>query len=82
MSQTYDDFSRSFCILCSDVGLNCDCVIFGNRVENVVDRTISHMFEYHAINPEEITSEMMWKIRNNVHESRTRQIVVEYPELK
>lgn len=32
-----------------------------------MDETVIHMFEYHAINPEEMTSEMKSKIRENIH---------------
>ena len=32
-----------------------------------MDETVIHMFEYHAINPEEMTSEMKSKIRGNIH---------------
>ena len=35
-----------------------------------MDETVRHMFEHHAINPEEMTSCMKMKIRENVRESR------------
>lgn len=35
--------------------------------KRVVDETILHMFEYHAIIHEEMTSEMKSKIRENIH---------------
>jgi predicted small metal-binding protein len=72
MSQIFEDFSRSLCVRCSDVGLNCGCVIFGKNEEKVMDMTIMHMFEYHAINPEEMTSEMKSKIKENIHASRDK----------
>jgi predicted small metal-binding protein len=75
MSSTYEDLSQSICVRCSDVGLDCSYVIFGNSEEKVVDITILHMFEHHAINPEEMTSEMKWKIKENLHRSRTQQMV-------
>lgn len=62
MFQTFEDFTRSFCVRCSDVGLNCECVICEDSEEKVLNMTIMHMFEYHAINPKEITSEMKSKI--------------------
>ena len=35
--------------------------------KKVMDETIIHMFEYHAIIHEEMTSEMKSKIRDNIH---------------
>ena len=75
MSPTYGDLSQPLCVRCADVGLDCDYVIFGNSEEKVVDIAILHMFEYHAINPEEMTSEMKWKIKENLHRSSTQQVV-------
>ncbi len=67
MSQTFEDLSRSLCVRCSDVGLDCNCVIFGMNAKEVMDETILHMFEYHAVNPQEMTSEMKSKIGDNIH---------------
>jgi len=67
MSQIFEDLSRSFHVRCSDVGLDCNCVIFGLNEKKAMDETIIHMFEYHAINPEEMTSEMKSKIKENIH---------------
>ena len=67
MSQTFEDSLPSLFVRCSDVGLDCNCVIFGMTEKRVMDETIIHMFEYHAINPQEMTSEMKFKIRDNVH---------------
>jgi predicted small metal-binding protein len=67
MSQTFEDSSRSLYVRCSDVGLECDCVVFGTNEKEVMDETIVHMFEYHAINRQEMTSEMKSKIRDNIH---------------
>jgi predicted small metal-binding protein len=58
---------ESFILRCADVGLDCNCVIFGSSKENTVDKTITHMFEYHAINSEEITTYMKMKIKESVH---------------
>lgn len=71
MSQIFEDLSRSLCVRCSDIGLNCSCVIFGKSEEKIMDMTIMHMFEYHAINPEEMTSEMKSKIKENIRGSRS-----------
>jgi len=57
----------SLFVRCSDVGLDCNCVIFGMNEKEVMDETIVHMFEYHAINRQEMTSEMKSKIRDNMH---------------
>ena len=66
MSQLFEDCIRSFCIRCEDVGLDCNCIIYGNTAEKVVDETFIHMFEYHAINPEEMTTSMRMKIKDNM----------------
>jgi predicted small metal-binding protein len=62
MSQTFDDSIQLFCVRCKDVGLNCNCTIYGINEENVFSSTISHMLEYHAIKPEEMTACMKLKI--------------------
>ena len=67
MSQTFGDMLQSLFVRCSDVGLDCDCVIFRMNEKKVMDETIMHMFEDHAINPKEITSEMKSKIEVNMH---------------
>jgi predicted small metal-binding protein len=69
MSQICEDRVRPFSVRCSDVGLDCDCVISGISEKKVVDETITHMYEYHAINPEEMTTCMRLKIRENISES-------------
>lgn len=66
MFQTFEDCIRSFCIRCDDVGLDCNCAIYGNTAEKVVDETFMHMFEYHAINPNEMTTSMRLKIKENM----------------
>lgn len=76
MSQIFEDFSRSLCVRCSDVGLNCSCVIFGKSKEKVMDKTIMHMFEYHAINPGEMTSEMKSRIKQNIKASCVITVLV------
>ncbi len=55
-----------FCVRCADVGLDCGCVISGNSEKKVMQKTIMHMYEYHAINPEEMTTCMRLKIRENI----------------
>jgi hypothetical protein len=49
-----------------------------------MDETVIHMFEYHAINPEEMTSEMKSKIRENIHlyhNSLRAQILHDIPDV-
>jgi predicted small metal-binding protein len=86
MSQTFEDLSRYLNVRCSDVGLDCNCVILGINEKKVIDATILHMFEYHAINPKEMTSEMKSKIRENIHlylyrNSLRAQILHEVPDI-
>ena len=66
MSQTYDDCTQLFCVHCKDVGLDCNCSIYGISEETVIDNTILHIFENHAIKPEEMTTCMKLKIIENV----------------
>ncbi|HYZ58113.1 MAG TPA: DUF1059 domain-containing protein [Nitrososphaeraceae archaeon] len=67
MSQTSEDLLGSFFVRCSDVGLDCECSIFGESEDKVKDTMITHIYEYHAINPEEMTTCMKLKIRENIH---------------
>jgi predicted small metal-binding protein len=66
MSQIPEELLRSFFVRCSDVGLNCDYVIFGTSEEKVMDTMIIHMYECHAINPQEMTTCMRLKIKENI----------------
>ena len=66
MSQTYEDCLQIFCIRCQDVGLDCNFIIYGISEENIIYNTILHMFEYHAIKPNEMTTGMGLKIMENV----------------
>jgi predicted small metal-binding protein len=66
MSQIFEDCIRSFCIHCEDIGLDCNCIIYGNTADKVMDEIFMHMFEYHAINPEEMTTSMRLKIKENL----------------
>jgi len=62
MSQSPEELLRSFSVRCLDVGLNCDYVIF----ETSEDTMIIHMYECHAINPQEMTTCMRLKIKENI----------------
>jgi predicted small metal-binding protein len=65
MSQAYEVCILLFCVRCRDVGLDCDCTIYGINEDTVIDNTILHMFENHAIRPEEMTTCMKLKIVEN-----------------
>jgi predicted small metal-binding protein len=67
MTQLSADLLRFFIIRCSDVGLDCEHVIFGNSEYAVMHNAVVHMHEYHAIIPEEMTTCMKLKIRENIH---------------
>jgi predicted small metal-binding protein len=67
MSQLVEVTARLFCVRCADVGLDCSYVVCANTEKSVVDKTTMHMFEYHAIKPEEMTTCMKLKIKENVH---------------
>jgi predicted small metal-binding protein len=67
MSQLVEDTARLFCVRCADVGLDCNYVVCANTEKSIMDKTTVHMFEYHAINPEEMTTCMKLKIKENVH---------------
>jgi hypothetical protein len=75
MSQRFEDCARPLFVRCSDVGLDRDCIIFEMSENKVVHEAIVHMFEFNAINPEEMTSEMKWRIKDSVRVSRAQQVV-------
>lgn len=64
MSISYQDCIQLFCVRCEDVGLDCNCTIHGINEEQVIDDVTLHMFEYHAIKPEEMTMCMSLKIKD------------------
>jgi predicted small metal-binding protein len=66
MSQTYGNCIQLFYVRCKDVGLDCNCTIYGISEETVIDSTILHIFENHAIKPKEMTTCMKLKIIENV----------------
>ncbi len=51
---------------CVHVGLDCDCVMNGATEEDVMRKAIEHIWQYHATKPEEMTSEMKVKIKENI----------------
>ena len=81
--QAFEECVTTFFIRCADVGLDCDCIISGKSVNNVVNSTISHMYEYHAVKPEEMTTYMKLKISENIHysihSSKMKPIDINWP---
>ena len=69
MSQVVENSVELFNVRCADVGLDCKYIIYGINEEKVIDSTILHMFDYYAINPEEMTMCMKIKIKENIHSS-------------
>ena len=55
-------------LACRDVGLDCDNIIKGTTKEDVLKHAEQHAWEIHAIKPEEMTSEMKAKIKDNIHD--------------
>lgn len=43
MSQTFEDWTKPYSVRCSDVGLRCNCVIFGMNEKRVMNETVAHM---------------------------------------
>ena len=55
-------------LACRDVGLDCVNIIKGTTKEDVLKQAEEHPWEIHAIKPEEMTSEMKAKIKDNIHD--------------
>ena len=53
-------------VLCEQVGFSCDYVIDGETEEDVMRKAVEHIWEHHAIKPEEMTSDMKAKIKENI----------------
>lgn len=53
-------------VICEQVGFVCDCVIDGETDEEVMRKAVKHIWEHHAIKPEEMTSEMKAKIKEKI----------------
>ena len=58
---------------CRSIGLDCDYVIKGMTEEELLKNIEQHYSEIHAIEPEEITSEMKVRIKDNIHDSFSKQ---------
>ncbi|MDQ6863304.1 MAG: DUF1059 domain-containing protein [Thermoproteota archaeon] len=46
--------------------LSCDYVIQAETDEEIMQKTVEHIWEHHAIKPEEMTSEMKVRINENI----------------
>jgi predicted small metal-binding protein len=56
-------------LACRDVGLDCDFVMEGVSEEEVLNKAQQHAYEFHAIKPEEMTSELKVKIQENIRDA-------------
>jgi predicted small metal-binding protein len=56
-------------LACHDIGLDCGYMIEGETEEDIIKSAEQHIWEIHAIQPEEITSEMKDGITQNIHNS-------------
>jgi predicted small metal-binding protein len=56
-------------LACRDIGLDCGCIIEGEREEDIIKNAYQHVWEVHAIKQEEMTSEMKAKITENISDS-------------
>ena len=62
------DYKSMKQIECKDIGLKCDRIIRNQTEDGVVSKVMEHLWEGHAIKPEEMTSEMKAKIKDNIHD--------------
>jgi predicted small metal-binding protein len=53
-------------VSCGQLGLSCDYAIQAETEEEIMKQAVEHIWEHHAIKPEEITSEMKVKIKENI----------------
>jgi predicted small metal-binding protein len=52
---------------CRSIGMDCDYIIEGETDEELTENALNHAWNYHAIKPDEMTSEMKAKIRDNIY---------------
>jgi predicted small metal-binding protein len=55
-------------LACRSVGLDCNYIIKGMTEEEVLKHAKQHYSQIHAIEPEEMSSEMKVKIKDNIHD--------------
>jgi predicted small metal-binding protein len=56
-------------LACHDIGLDCGYIIEGETDEDIIKSAEQHIWKIHAIQPEEITSEMKARITQNIRNS-------------
>ena len=56
-------------LTCRDIGLDCESIIEGDTQEEIEKNIAHHVWEVHAIKPEEATSEMKIKIKESIRNS-------------
>lgn len=56
-------------LTCHDIGLDCGYIIEGETDEDIIKSAEQHIWKIHAIQPEEITSEMKARITQNIRNS-------------
>ncbi len=54
---------------CSSVGFDCDFVAKGKSEEEILTQCAAHATKDHKMKPEEITPELLDKIKKNIHKS-------------
>lgn len=52
---------------CRSIGLDCDYIIEGETEEELTKNALKHAWDNHAIKPNEMTSEMKAKIKDNIY---------------
>jgi predicted small metal-binding protein len=55
-----------YSVTCRQVGLDCDFISKGESEDETMKNALQHFWEIHAIKPEEMTSEMRIKIKDNI----------------
>ena len=58
-----------YSVSCREVGLDCDYISKGESADETMKNALQHFWEIHAIKPEEMTSEMRIKIKDNIRKS-------------
>jgi predicted small metal-binding protein len=59
-------------LVCGDIGLDCNYIIKGNTEEELIKNATEHIWELHAINPKEMTTEMKVRIKENIKDSQSQ----------
>lgn len=62
------DYKSMKQIECKQIGLDCDHIIKNQTEDGVVRKAVEHLWEGHAIKPEEMTSEMKVRIKDKIQQ--------------